>query len=641
MIGIYDEEGAAVMEEFLDPDAHEIYERPAESAGFARGGSVRGRGGRIGRGRGRGRPTRGRRGVNWTVGDPLNFVYTTDSDVPLELAEMVRDIVRRRQERAEASSERRTVRRENENDGEEHDPEVLLQGEQAHFDWFPMETFRGEEEVFQPQRTGSVHAHESAYGAFRSYWDNTVLKLIVDQTNQYAASISSAVFQSDWYQTNADEILCLFAFWMMLGVIRMPTIKSCFSLDPLLKCEVFRRIFSQRRYVALTRALHFVNADPAMAAFTSNSDPAANSDRLHRLRPILDHLNSKFQENFILSKDICIDESLTLWKGRLNFRQYIRSKAAKFGIKTFELCESATGYLWSFLVYTGKQSSMDSLNPYLLKSTSVVLKLINPLLNKGYRLFMDNWYNSPFLARYLKLNKTDCVGTLRPTRQDVPVLLTKGPLKQGQFMARHSGDVCVLAWQDKKRISMLSTCHGAHTALPNVYSKPPTYPQHHKPQMVLDYNRSMGGVDIKDQMLEPYLLERKRCAKWYMKLFKRLLNCSILNARILLQSSSDTFQDHFTFRLQLVDTILANHLSHCPERSSTSRYTRPSHIIDHAHWPVLIEQTEYDSQRNRQTRKRCVVCLKNGRKTQKCAHMCETCKVPLCVVNCFKSFHSS
>lgn len=156
------------------------------------------------------------------------------------------------------------MRRENENDGAEHDPEVLLQGEQAHFDWFPMETFRGEEEVFQPQRTGSVHAHESAYGAFRSYWYDTVLKIIVDQTNQYAASISSAVFQSDWYQTNADEILCLFAFWMMLGVIRMPTIKSCFSLDPLLKCEVFRRIFSQRRYVALTRALHFVDTDPAI-----------------------------------------------------------------------------------------------------------------------------------------------------------------------------------------------------------------------------------------------------------------------------------------------------------------------------------------------------------------------------------------
>lgn len=135
----------------------------------------------------------------------------------------------------------------------------------------------------------------------------------------------------------------------------------------------------------LTRALHFVESDPAV----NNPNPSINSvgsnDRLHRLRPIISHLNSAFQENYILSRDIGIDESLTLWKGRLNFKQYIRSKASKFGIKTFELCESTTGYLWSFIVYTGKQSSTDLQQPSgVLKSTAVVKKLIGPLLNKGY-----------------------------------------------------------------------------------------------------------------------------------------------------------------------------------------------------------------------------------------------------------------
>ncbi|KAL0808440.1 hypothetical protein ABMA28_012901 [Loxostege sticticalis] len=637
MIAIYDEEGSEVVEEdFLAPDAHDVYERPEASDVCARDrrGRVR-RGGRSSR-----RLIRGRRGVGerWTLGDPLQFVYTTEADVPSELAQMVRDL-KMRQERVDMERIARTVRRVEESENDQEDHGFLLLGEQNRFDWSPMDTFRGQEEVFQPKRTGSVWCHTSAYGAFRAYWDDDILKHIVDQTNQHAAKISSAVFQSEWYPTNADEILCLFAFWMMLGVVRMPTIKSCFSLDPVLKTEVFRRILSQRRYVALTRALHFVDADPDDAT----NNPAVNPDRLNLLSPILDHLNSKFQENYILSKDICIDESLLLWKGRLNIKQYIKSKAAKLGIKTYELCESTTGYLWSFLVDTGKQSSSDSLSPFVLKSTSVVLKLIDPLLNKGYRLFMDNGYNSPALARYLKLNKTDCVGTLRPTRKDVPVLLTEAPLKQGQFMARHSGDVCVLTWQDKKRISMLSTCHGAHTALSRVFSKPPNYPEQFKPQMVLDYNKLMGGVDLKDQMLEPYLIERQRCGKWYMKLFKRLLNCSILNARILVESSSNATRDQLAFRLQLVDGILAKHLSRCPSRehrSPTKRNSLPSLIIPHSHWPVHTEQTAYDSERNRQTRRRCVVCLKNGRKTQKTAFMCETCKVPLCVVNCFKSFHA-
>jgi len=31
-------------------------------------------------------------------------------------------------------------------------------------------------------------------------------------------------------------------------------------------------------------------------------------------------------------------------------------KRSRFGIKTFELCDSKTGYLWNFIVYTGKSA---------------------------------------------------------------------------------------------------------------------------------------------------------------------------------------------------------------------------------------------------------------------------------------------
>jgi hypothetical protein len=40
------------------------------------------------------------------------------------------------------------------------------------------------------------------------------------------------------------------------------------------------------------------------------------------------------------------------------------------------------------------------------KGTAIVLKPSEPLLNKGYTVLMDNYYNSPALAKFLKSCKT-------------------------------------------------------------------------------------------------------------------------------------------------------------------------------------------------------------------------------------------
>ncbi|KAL0810151.1 hypothetical protein ABMA28_010943 [Loxostege sticticalis] len=497
-----------------------------------------------------------------------------------------------------------------------------------------MDSFLPVEETFKPQRTGATEYHSTPYSAFMSYWDDVILQHIVQETNRTASN----TFRKKWVPTNIHEILVLFSFWMMLGIVRMPSYKSCFSTSPLLETTVFRRMFTRKRYEDLVRALHFVDS-PTEEVFP-------NGDRIHRIRPILTHLNMKFQANYTPSKDICIDESLIMWKGRFDIRQYIRAKSAKKGIKTFELCESATGYLWSFLVYSGKNSSFDT-GRYsgLKKSTEVVLTLMKPLLNKGYRLFLDNWFTSPLLCRFLKHNATDCVGTLRPNRQHVPPLIDLCKLEQGQVVGRHSGDVCVMAWQDKKKVTTISTCHGIAQGLATVSSAPSK--QSFKPQVVLDYKKYMGGVDLKDQMLEPYPLERKRCTDWHMKLFKWLLNCSILNARILVQSSTGQHQDHSDFRLGLVDAILSTHLPLCPvsrQRARKARYnlppsTRNPHL--ESHWLIRVAQTPRDAELGRQSRKNCHWCTRAGRKNHKTAYRCEQCDVPLCVEGCSKFYHLS
>jgi hypothetical protein len=123
--------------------------------------------------------------------------------------------------------------------------------------------------------------------------------------------------------------------------------------------------------------------------------------KLLKIYPTVQHLNKKFQNLHLPKQDIVIEESLTLWKGRLSFKQYVPLKAAKFGIKFYELCESSMGLVWSVIIYTGQGMELTNefVNSETNKTAAIVIKLVEPLLGRGYTLWMDtifiilqNWH---------------------------------------------------------------------------------------------------------------------------------------------------------------------------------------------------------------------------------------------------------
>jgi hypothetical protein len=83
------------------------------------------------------------------------------------------------------------------------------------------------------------------------------------------------------------------------------------------------------------------------------------------------------------------------------------------------------------------------------KTAAIVVKLTENLFGHGHTVWMDNFYNSLELAQFLKSKKTDCVGTLRDNSKNVPPLVKNTKLNKGEHSGQHSGDVVVLACQDK------------------------------------------------------------------------------------------------------------------------------------------------------------------------------------------------
>jgi len=122
------------------------------------------------------------------------------------------------------------------------------------------------------------------------------------------------------------------------------------------------------------------------------SDPAR--DRLHKIRPEIDFVRRRCREVYYPCTEVCVDEPLVLFKGRLSLRQFIRTKRVRFGIKIYQLCTSS-GVLLDFLIYHGNFAAELTQLPDFLTTEKILITLLQPYLNNRHILFTDNFYTTP------------------------------------------------------------------------------------------------------------------------------------------------------------------------------------------------------------------------------------------------------
>jgi hypothetical protein len=67
-------------------------------------------------------------------------------------------------------------------------------------------------------------------------------------------------------------------------------------------------------------------------------------------------------------------------------------------MRFYKLCESSTGYVGNFIIYIDKDTIYGPRHPGEQISLRIVLEIAHDLLDKGYCLYLDNWYTSPKLV---------------------------------------------------------------------------------------------------------------------------------------------------------------------------------------------------------------------------------------------------
>ena len=79
-------------------------------------------------------------------------------------------------------------------------------------------------------------------------------------------------------------------------------------------------------------------------------------DPLFKVRPFIDHLLAALKDEHSPGKELTIDEQICPFRGRINFRVYVKGKPHKYGIKFWMLCDAVTGLPINFEIYTGKSN---------------------------------------------------------------------------------------------------------------------------------------------------------------------------------------------------------------------------------------------------------------------------------------------
>ena len=474
---------------------------------------------------------------------------------------------------------------------------------------------------------------EDPLNIFNVFFDDEIVDYIASEMNRFAdqfiekTELTPSARARHWKETDGKELRVFFAILIYMGIVQKPHEEWYWSKRESISTPFISEIMPHRRFQLLMKFLHFSNNE----SFDSRSHP---HPKLKKIYEIFQLLSRKFQTIYMPEKDIAVDESLVPYKGKLGYKQFIPSKRARFGVKLYELCESSSGYIWNIIIYTGKDTPFSNNYSSYGIATRCVMTLIEPLLNKGYCVSLDNFYNSPELADLLISNKTDVYGTLRQNRKNLPPAIKNQKLKNGELVAFQKGKICVMKWQDKKPVCMISTVHNGEIIEMQKRGKIVS-----KPKAVFDYNHTMGGVDKSDQCLAYYPTMRNQQRKYYKKLFRHLLDMVIWNSFCLYQKNGGKVK-HLEFRMKLFEGLIKCNLDEHTRHKSVGR--NPNILrLNARHFPSIVAPT----QKQKNPCRRCVVCSnivdKNGkRKRKESRYECTICNVGLCVVPCFERYHT-
>ncbi|XP_046857868.1 piggyBac transposable element-derived protein 3-like [Xenia sp. Carnegie-2017] len=211
------------------------------------------------------------------------------------------------------------------------------------------------------------------------------------------------------------------------------------------------------------------------------------------------------------------------------------NKPTKWGYKLWARA-STSGFMHDFEVYEGaSEATVDRSDVGV--SGEVVLKLASSLSSgKNHKLFANNYFTSLPLVEKLQERGIQFTGTIRNNRLKGCPLVSEKDLKskgRGSYDMKVylNKKIVVLRWLDKKAVTLISSYCGAQPmGVAKRWSKTEKkFVGIPKPEIVNEYNKFMGGIDLMDMLSSLYRYSI-RSRRWYLYIWYHTMTVALVNS---------------------------------------------------------------------------------------------------------------
>ena len=170
---------------------------------------------------------------------------------------------------------------------------------------------------------------------FNKFFTDEVWDLLVTETNRYSKlGFPKQRCARPWHDITVEDMKAFVGLLIIMGVLKLPRLEMYWQVESdILRTPGISSIMSRITFEQIWQYLHL--ADNAQDDKT---------DKLFKVRHFVDLITTQFSENYTLPQPVTIDEAMILYKGRLSFKQYMKNKPTKRGIKVFVMSDATNGY---------------------------------------------------------------------------------------------------------------------------------------------------------------------------------------------------------------------------------------------------------------------------------------------------------